>query len=542
MRPLVLAALLAGGGAAPSHRSLGDGGWHAAHPGFVSPTTKAPATNAATQSQRPVFDPAKQLRGCAGVDTLNSNFQHNKFQMVVALKPWRFLATIEMRFKSVSAREAAGLNLAKTAGARVLGWLPAARGRPQSLFFQTTTNAINTGLGGNSFRVEGVGTIDTKAVTFHCEGLGFDCGEGCAKVDCGNGATAAYQARRRRYPRPPAPPPPPHLSRRPVAAPQVDSYLGRGFEAHVRVQNWKPGTHVGLQWPGRTIKPVAPRAATVLKTESLGWGSQTIFTLANEPIQGGPKPTWETFNFHTDGMPEGVPILECWAPGKPIVPGHRPPPPPLASPPPPPAPKKAKPPPAPRKRAPSPSSSPAFGDGPQAVPYSGPQGGGGFSSDGGEGGPSPMMIIGAVAAAAGVVLVAFFAFRSCCGGGGGERTVHGGGFDDDELQDDGPLQIIVEAFDHEAELEIQPDAFDSFEGLRELVVDAVPQMFGDTDSIVLDYMGSGGRWQRVKTRTSLATVKASGSIKITVQPPAARNANGRRRGFEMLGADDDDDL
>ena len=70
-----------------------------------------------------------QLRGCAGVDTLNSNFQHNKFQMVVALKPWRFLATIEMRFKSVSAREAAGLNLAKTAGARVLGWLPAARGR-----------------------------------------------------------------------------------------------------------------------------------------------------------------------------------------------------------------------------------------------------------------------------------------------------------------------------------------------------------------------------------------------------------------------------
>ena len=37
-------------------------------------------------------------------------------------------------------------------------------------------------------------------------------------------------------------------------------------------------------------------------------------------------------------------------------------------------------------------------------------------------------------------------------------------------------------------------------------------------------------------------MKASGSIKITVQPPAARNANGRRRGFEMLGADDDDDL
>ena len=193
------------------------------------------------------------------------------------------LATIEMRFKSVSAREAAGLNSKTCARARL-----AARGaRPAAgLFFQTTTNAINTGLGGNSFRVEGVGTIDTKAVTFHCEGLGFDCGE-----------DARRPTRQRRHGgvpgAPPPPPPPPHRYPAPaaaaspagaaspraaLAAPQVDSYFGRGFEAHVRVQNWKPGTHVGLQWPGRTIRPVAPRAATVLKTESLGWGSVTIFT------------------------------------------------------------------------------------------------------------------------------------------------------------------------------------------------------------------------------------------------------------------------
>ena len=301
----------------------------------------------------------------------------------------------------------------------------------------------------------------------------------------------------------------------------MDSYFGRGFEAHVRVQNWKPGTHVGLQWPGRTIRPVAPRAATVLKTETLGWGSQTIFTLANEPIQGGPKPTWETFNFPRRHA--GAAHPRCF--NRPSF-GPPPPPPPLAlrrrrR-------RKGEAAATPRKRAPS---CPRRRIRWPAGAYSGA--GRRRLEDGGD---KPSIIIGAVAAAAGVVLVAFFAFRSCCGGGGGERTVHGGGFDDDELQDDGPLQIIVEAFDHEAELEIQPDAFDSFEGLRELVVDAVPQMFGDTDSIVLDYMGSGGRWQRVKTRTSLAT-EASGSIKITVQPPATaatagaglRDARSRRR-------------
>ena len=103
--------------------------------------------------------------------------------------------------------------------------------------------------------------------------------------------------------------------------------------------------------------------------------------------------------------------------------------------------------------------------------------------------------------------------------------MHGGGFDDDELQDDGPLQIIVEAFDHEAELEIQPDAFDSFEGLRELVVDAVPQMFGDTDSIVLDYMGSGGRWRR-QDADEPRDGEGVRMIKITVQPPAAHSNGG----------------
>ena len=42
------------------------------------------------------------------------------------------------------------------------------------------------------------------------------------------------------------------------------------------------------------------------------------------------------------------------------------------------------------------------------------------------------------------------------------------------------LQVIVVAHDQEAELEVQTDAWSSYEELRELVVDAVPNMFRDS--------------------------------------------------------------
>ena len=43
------------------------------------------------------------------------------------------------------------------------------------------------------------------------------------------------------------------------------------------------------------------------------------------------------------------------------------------------------------------------------------------------------------------------------------------------------LQVIVVAHDQEAELEVQTDAWSSYEELRELVVDAVPNMFRDSN-------------------------------------------------------------
>ena len=82
--------------------------------------------------------------------------------------------------------------------------------------------------------------------------------------------------------------------------------------------------------------------------------------------------------------------------------------------------------------------------------------------------------------------------------------------------------MVVEARDQEAELEVQTDAFDSYEQLRELVVDAVPKMFRDSDELMLEYNVSSGKrpkWVRVKLRTPVDAVKAAGSLRITAAAP-----------------------
>jgi hypothetical protein len=110
------------------------------------------------------------------------------------------------------------------------------------------------------------------------------------------------------------------------------------------------------------------------------------------------------------------------------------------------------------------------------------------------------------------------------------------------------LQVIVHAHDQEAELEVQTDAWSSYEEvrpiatldacprlvffsryltilcatpcvptqLRELVVDAVPTMFRDTDELTLEYQDARGRWNRVKMKTPVDTVKAARSARIIV--------------------------
>ena len=91
---------------------------------------------------------------------------------------------------------------------------------------------------------------------------------------------------------------------------------------------------------------------------------------------------------------------------------------------------------------------------------------------------------------------------------GGPRAITVGGHTDDDV-----LQVIVVVRDQEAELEIQLDGFETYGELRELVVDAVPQMFKPDDALLMEYADRGG-WTRVKTKTPVDVVKNARSVRI----------------------------
>lgn len=126
-----------------------------------------------------------------------------------------------------------------------------------------------------------------------------------------------------------------------------------------------------------------------------------------------------------------------------------------------------------------------------------------------------------IAAAILVCALAIMAYRASCNGATAKRfegVAHASDF--------AVLRVIVRTPDNEAELEIETDTFDSYEELRELVVDSVPEMFHDTDELTLEYQNARSRWQRVKRSTPVDTVKAARSARISV---AGAKAVGRRR-------------
>ena len=114
------------------------------------------------------------------------------------------------------------------------------------------------------------------------------------------------------------------------------------------------------------------------------------------------------------------------------------------------------------------------------------------------------------------------------------RATHRRAFEDGTSVQDGALQVIVLAHEQEAELEIQVDGFDTYEELRELVVDAVPQMFDDSDAILMEYADGKG-FSRVKTKTPIDVVKRARSVRIKCQPDKLSKKIARRmplRAFE----------
>lgn len=114
------------------------------------------------------------------------------------------------------------------------------------------------------------------------------------------------------------------------------------------------------------------------------------------------------------------------------------------------------------------------------------------------------------------------------------RATHRRAYEDGTRVQDGALQVIVLAHEQEAELEIQVDGFDTYEELRELVVDAVPQMFDDSDAILMEYADGKG-FSRVKTKTPIDVVKRARSVRIKCQSDKLSKKIARRmplRAFE----------
>lgn len=84
-----------------------------------------------------------------------------------------------------------------------------------------------------------------------------------------------------------------------------------------------------------------------------------------------------------------------------------------------------------------------------------------------------------------------------------------------EWAGDDSIHAIVSARGQEAELEIRADAVDSYDKLRNMIVDSIPGMFNDTDELAMDYMDHRRSWVRVRAKTPLSVVKASANIRIT---------------------------
>ena len=100
---------------------------------------------------------------------------------------------------------------------------------------------------------------------------------------------------------------------------------------------------------------------------------------------------------------------------------------------------------------------------------------------------------------------------------------------------DAVMEVSVHAAGQVAELEIQAGAFDSFDDLGQLVVDSLPQLFGDRDvdpsQLVVDYRDPLGRWQHAKAETPIELAKAAGVFQIFMKKERKahrmhRSANG----------------
>ena len=187
--------------------------------------------------------------------------------------------------------------------------------------------------------------------------------------------------------------------------------------------------------------------------------------------------------------------------------------------------------------------------------------------------PNVQFILLGGSAIAALLLIAALAILACRSCNSYSKLAETGGGLVANASEYETLVVKVHAHGYDAELEISTDAFESYEEvrapaklhatvhdyvypvhhppvapwcllashvlhracpppcthaqLRELVVDALPTMFRDSDELSLEYMvGRSNTWQRVKRSTPVAMVKAARAARVVVHETASK---GRKR-------------
>ena len=91
------------------------------------------------------------------------------------------------------------------------------------------------------------------------------------------------------------------------------------------------------------------------------------------------------------------------------------------------------------------------------------------------------------------------------------------------------LQVMVHAKEQVAELEVQAGSFESFDELKGLVINAVPQLFDhhDHDILRVEYMDPFDRWVKAAPHT-VNIAKASGHLRLTCKTESLGAKLGRK--------------
>ena len=472
MAALLLFAVARGLAASPSSRALGDGSWWRTHPNFVPPAQEE-------REEEEQGEEEIEFAGCGGVINSQShaNPEQNGWLLTVSVPDARFLTVITMMVGS----QLGQMQLeSHVQNARILSQ------DGDRVVLQMTTVA-------NNFRISGKGHIDPGAVSFECQWTTYEENQG---ADC------------KGFDR--------------FLTHQVDNGNGDRWQMAVRVSGeWAPAVQARFFFPKAQVRFEGPFYGDRLVSSSQGrWGTEAIFeTLETHWTD---RDREQAFSFYVDGLPTERPVVDCWHVGGSVPASHIPRPKPPPPSPPPPRPKPPPPPHPPPSPQPSQPPSPPPPPPPSPPPPPPPDLRAKLGLDQGLSSGQKTALLTIV----GLVVVLVLAGGMVLGymhlklQAKREEELMAAALEMEALDvpPDAVMEVSVHAAGQVAELEIQAGAFDSFDDLGQLVVDSLPQLFGDRDvdpsQLVVDYRDPLGRWQHAKAETPIDLAKAAGVFQI----------------------------